>query len=240
MKKAIILSLAALTAALAIHAGCERADTTEVKGDPEEKGSPVGGIEKVQTVKESGSGEAESSVKATVRKHLEEISLCYMGAALGSNASGKVAMKWTITATGDARNVSVDDNQGASDELVKCLIRNIETWKFPPQKRAIEVSHPFSFKLGSEVSATIRKNLDGINLCYKNNASDSKSPGKVVMKWTITITGDVKNVSARENQGASEGLVKCLIRDIETWKFPFRESDTEVSYPFSFVSFGFK
>lgn len=239
MKKTIILPLAVLTAALAIHAGCERADTPEVKSDPEEKGSPVEGVEKVQTVEESGSGEAESFVKATVRKHLEEISLCYMGAALGSNASGKVAMKWTVTATGDARNVSVDDNQGASDELVKCLIRNIETWKFPPQKRAIEVSHPFSFKLGSEVSTTARKHLEEVNLCYKNNASESKSPVKVVMKWTITTTGDVKNVSAGENQGASEGLVKCLIGKIETWRFPSRESDTEIRYPFNFVSFGF-
>lgn len=238
--KRTILSILVLAVAVMIHTGCEKKSVSAAKSDAEEKDSLVEGTKQVQIVQKPVSGEAESFVKATVRKHLEEISLCYMGAALESNTSGKVAMKWTITATGDASNVSVDDNQGASDELVKCLIRNIETWKFPPQKHAVEVSHPFSFTLGSEVSATIRKKLGGINLCYKNNASGSKSPEKVVMKWTITTTGDVKKVSASDNQGASEGLVKCLIREIETWKFPSRESDTEVSYPFSFVSFGFK
>ena len=150
MKRTILLILSVLAVAVIIHTGCEKNSGSAAKSDAEEKGSLVEGTKQVQTVQKPGSGEAESFVKVTVRRHLEEISLCYMGAALGSNASGKVAMKWTVTATGDARNVSVDDNQGASDELVKCLIRNIETWKFPPQKRAIEVSHPFSFKLGSD------------------------------------------------------------------------------------------
>jgi hypothetical protein len=145
MKRTILLIVPVLTAAAIIHTGCQKISGSEAKSDAEGKGSPVEGTKQVQIVQKPGSGEAESFVKATVRKHLEEINLCFMGTALGSNASGKVAMKWTVTATGDARNVSVDDNQGASEELVKCLIRNIETWKFPPQKRAIEVSHPFSF-----------------------------------------------------------------------------------------------
>lgn len=235
MKRAILVIMSVSAVAVTIHTGCEKKPVSAAESDAEEQGSPAEGAKQVQIVQKTAPGEAGSFVKATARKHLGEISLCFMGTALRSNTSGKVVMKWTVTATGDASNVSVDDNQGASDELVKCLIRNIETWKFPPQKHAVEVSHPFSFTLGSEVSATIREKLGGINLCYKNNASDSKSPGKVVMKWTITTTGDVKNVFANENQGASEGLVKCLIRNIETWKFPSRESDTEVSYPFSFA-----
>ena len=91
------------------------------------------------------------------------------------------------------------------------------------------------------IAKVVRKHLREIQYCYeKNLLLNSKLAGKLIMEWTITISGSVSVVKTKSNTMATPAVAMCISAKIKRWKFPRPKGGiVVVSYPFIFNSIGF-
>jgi hypothetical protein len=70
------------------------------------------------------------------------------------------------------------------------------------------------------------------------NEQKKKNPGlsgKLVMRWTIQITGRTHGVSVRTDEFKSTYLASCLSGLIKSWSFPrHRIQGAPIDFPFTF------
>jgi TonB family protein len=94
-------------------------------------------------------GELDPNMVAKeVRSRLGAIKACYERALKRNpNLSGKVVVRWTITAAGTVQGVDIDQDSLGDSEVTNCIKGLVARWRFPtPQGGSVEVSFPFVFQ----------------------------------------------------------------------------------------------
>jgi hypothetical protein len=87
------------------------------------------------------------------------------------------------------------------------------------------------------IKRVVRQNKAQIQYCYAQALQTSeKLAGRLAIKWGITESGAVTDVTVVANETGSESLAKCVAAKIRTWKFPAPEGGGKVviTYPFVF------
>ncbi|MCM2334922.1 MAG: AgmX/PglI C-terminal domain-containing protein [Anaeromyxobacteraceae bacterium] len=76
-------------------------------------------------------------IRAVIKEHAQQIRFCYEEQlAVNPKLAGKVIVRWTIDADGNASNASVD-GAGTSlndDKVHQCMMARIVSWQFPKPK----------------------------------------------------------------------------------------------------------
>ncbi|MBN2575129.1 MAG: AgmX/PglI C-terminal domain-containing protein [Deltaproteobacteria bacterium] len=94
-------------------------------------------------------GELDPSlVSKEVRTRIGAIKACYERALKRNpNLSGKIKVRWTITAAGTVSVVEIDEDTMGDAEVVACIKGLVRRWRFPaPSGGSVEVVYPFVFQ----------------------------------------------------------------------------------------------
>jgi hypothetical protein len=76
-------------------------------------------------------------IRAVIREHAAQIRFCYEEQlAVNPKLAGKVAIRWTIDADGNASNATIDAGSTslADDKVHQCMMARIVSWQFPKPK----------------------------------------------------------------------------------------------------------
>lgn len=76
-------------------------------------------------------------IRAVIKEHAQQIRFCYEEQlAVNPKLAGKVVIKWTIDADGNASNATVvaDGTSLADDKVHQCMMARIVSWQFPKPK----------------------------------------------------------------------------------------------------------
>jgi hypothetical protein len=86
------------------------------------------------------------------------------------------------------------------------------------------------------IKRVIVSHLDEIEKCYKDSLIYSSShEGRVVYKWSLNNTGDVKDITILSSNISNTDLELCVKQRIITWNFDKPETnEAEIIYPFVF------
>lgn len=85
------------------------------------------------------------------------------------------------------------------------------------------------------IADVVRRNLGQIRFCYEQGLQlDNALAGRVAVKWTIDASGSVKLAKVQNTTLNNKNVEECILRRLQTWKFPVPEGSQEVpvSYPF--------
>jgi TonB family protein len=94
-------------------------------------------------------GELDPSlVSKEVRARIGAIKACYDRALKRNpNLSGKVKIRWTITAAGTVSAVEVEEDSMGDAEVSSCIKGLVSRWRFPaPSGGSVDVVYPFVFQ----------------------------------------------------------------------------------------------
>jgi TonB family protein len=86
-------------------------------------------------------------VSKEVRARIGAVKACYERALKRNpNLSGKVKVRWTITAAGTVSGVDIADDSMGDSEVSSCIKQLVARWRFPaPSGGSVEVEFPFVF-----------------------------------------------------------------------------------------------
>jgi TonB family protein len=89
-----------------------------------------------------------SLVSKEVRARLGAIKACYDRALKRNpNLSGKVKIRWTITAAGTVAAVEIEEDSMGDAEVSSCIRGLVSRWRFPaPSGGSVDVVYPFVFQ----------------------------------------------------------------------------------------------
>lgn len=84
-------------------------------------------------------------VHARIKKLAPDVLECYQAARVNQpELAGVVRVKWTIMPNGRTAAVTVEKSIPNMNELDKCIVGRIESWRFPSHHgSAARVSYPF-------------------------------------------------------------------------------------------------
>jgi len=94
-------------------------------------------------------GELDPSlVSKEVRTRIGAIKACYERALKRNpNLSGKVKVRWTITAAGTVSAVEIEEDSMGDSEVSSCIKGLVTRWRFPaPSGGSVDVVYPFVFQ----------------------------------------------------------------------------------------------
>jgi TonB family protein len=86
-------------------------------------------------------------VSKEVRARIGAVKACYERALKRNpNLSGKIKVRWTITAAGTVSGVDISDDSVGDSEVSSCIKQLVARWRFPaPSGGSVEVEFPFVF-----------------------------------------------------------------------------------------------
>jgi TonB family protein len=86
-------------------------------------------------------------VSKEVRARIGAVKACYERALKRNpSLSGKVKVRWTITAAGTVSGVDISDDSMGDSEVSSCIKQLVARWRFPaPSGGSVEVEFPFVF-----------------------------------------------------------------------------------------------
>ncbi|HJX52710.1 MAG TPA: AgmX/PglI C-terminal domain-containing protein [Polyangia bacterium] len=86
-------------------------------------------------------------VSKEVRARIGAVKACYERALKRNpNLSGKIKVRWTITAAGTVSGVDIADDSMGDSEVSSCIKQLVARWRFPaPAGGSVEVEFPFVF-----------------------------------------------------------------------------------------------
>jgi TonB family protein len=89
-----------------------------------------------------------SLVSKEVRTRIGAIKACYERALKRNpNLSGKVKVRWTITAAGTVSAVEIEEDSMGDNEVASCIKGLVSRWRFPaPSGGSVDVVYPFVFQ----------------------------------------------------------------------------------------------
>jgi TonB family protein len=89
-----------------------------------------------------------SLVSKEVRTRIGAIKACYERALKRNpNLSGKVKVRWTITAAGTVAAVEIEEDSLGDNEVSSCIKGLVSRWRFPaPSGGSVDVVYPFVFQ----------------------------------------------------------------------------------------------
>lgn len=87
-------------------------------------------------------------VTKEVKARMGAIKACYERALKRNpSLSGKVVVRWTITAAGTVSGIDIDQDSLGDSEVTSCIKSLVARWRFPaPSGGAVDVSFPFVFQ----------------------------------------------------------------------------------------------
>jgi len=94
-------------------------------------------------------GELDPSlVSKEVRTRIGAIKACYeRSLKRNPSLSGKVKVRWTITAAGTVASVEIEEDSMGDAEVTSCIKGLVSRWRFPaPSGGSVEVVYPFVFQ----------------------------------------------------------------------------------------------
>jgi hypothetical protein len=94
-------------------------------------------------------GELDPSlVSKEVRARIGAIKACYERALKRNpNLSGKIKVRWTITAAGTVAHVDIEEDNMGDNEVSSCIKGLVSRWRFPaPSGGSVDVVYPFVFQ----------------------------------------------------------------------------------------------
>ena len=94
-------------------------------------------------------GELDPSlVSKEVRTRIGAIKACYeRSLKRNPNLSGKIKVRWTITAAGTVSSVEIEEDSMGDAEVVSCIKGLVSRWRFPaPSGGSVDVVYPFVFQ----------------------------------------------------------------------------------------------
>lgn len=94
-------------------------------------------------------GELDPSlVSKEVKARIGAIKACYERALKRNpNLSGKVKVRWTITAAGTVATVEIEEDSMGDSEVSSCIKGLVSRWRFPaPSGGSVDVVYPFVFQ----------------------------------------------------------------------------------------------
>jgi TonB family protein len=100
-------------------------------------------------------GELDPSlVSKEVRVRIGAVKACYERALKrNSKLSGKVKIRWTITAAGTVSAVEIEEDSMGDTEVASCMKGLVRRWRFPaPSGGSVDVVYPFIFEPNKEAS----------------------------------------------------------------------------------------
>jgi hypothetical protein len=114
---------------------------------------PVRGVVKSEAPSVDGPLDP-SLVSKEVRARIGAIKACYERALKRNpNLSGKVLIRWTITAAGTASDVEIEKDGMGDAEVSSCMKGLVGRWRFvAPSGGSVEVVYPFIFEPAKEAS----------------------------------------------------------------------------------------
>jgi TonB family protein len=88
----------------------------------------------------------------------------------------------------------------------------------------------------AELGAYSQAQQGGLTACYQDGLKKRpKLHGRVTVRFTIQPSGDVADVTVRENTLRAPEVVACIVKRIGAWKTPFRPAAAAtVELPFNF------
>ncbi|MBN2499070.1 MAG: energy transducer TonB [Deltaproteobacteria bacterium] len=94
----------------------------------------------------AGSLSREAILK-TIKAHLEAIRACYeKGLTRDAELEGKVLTKILVQPDGRVSSCRVEQSTLGDEEVGACIVKEIETWRFPAAARPSVIHYPFVFK----------------------------------------------------------------------------------------------
>ena len=94
-------------------------------------------------------GELDPSlVSKEVRTRIGAIKACYeRSLKRNPNLSGKIKVRWTITAAGTVSGVEIEEDSMGDAEVTSCIKGLVARWRFPaPSGGSVDVVYPFVFQ----------------------------------------------------------------------------------------------
>jgi TonB family protein len=93
-------------------------------------------------------------VAKEVRTRIGTIKACYERALKRNpSLSGRVLIRWTITAAGTVSDVEIEEDSLGDAEVASCIKRLVGRWRFPaPSGGSVDVVYPFIFEPNKEAS----------------------------------------------------------------------------------------
>jgi hypothetical protein len=116
--------------------------------------------------------------------------------------------------------------------------RNVGGVVFKAPTRTIGVRGQLSRE---EIQKVVAQHLREIQYCYeKNLLLNPNLTGKVIMEWTIALSGAVSIVKTATSTMQTPAVAMCISASISKWMFPAPRGGTVVvTYPFIFNQVGF-
>lgn len=111
---------------------------------------PVGKpVPRVRQAKATVSGGLDRDIiRRIVRAHINEVRHCYnQGLAKDPDLGGKVAVQFTIVATGKVGESKVDSTTLSDQNVGECVAKAVKRWKFPKPQGGVDVSVTYPFVL---------------------------------------------------------------------------------------------
>ena len=92
-----------------------------------------------------------------------------------------------------------------------------------------------------EIAKVINSHMHQIQQCYERALLHEPGlAGKLVIKWTIGLSGEVASVGTQNSSLKDPGVGECILDKLKAWRFPRPQGGTvQVTYPFVFNSVGF-
>lgn len=90
--------------------------------------------------------------------------------------------------------------------------------------------------LGTEpIRRVVMAHVGALRACYEMEAQKNPAlAGKITLAWTIEPTGVVSKAAVASTTMHDERVEKCLVRQVQSWRFPQSGGSAAVSYPFTF------
>lgn len=89
------------------------------------------------------------------------------------------------------------------------------------------------------IAKYVKGRIRAITGCYEKELKRNTGlKGKIVVRFTITETGRVKDVEIDENTLGNDQVVNCIKATIRSWVFPIKDNECPVAYPFVFSPAG--
>ena len=91
------------------------------------------------------------------------------------------------------------------------------------------------------VARTVNAHLQEVRACYERALlKEPGLAGKVVLEWTISLSGDVATAKTKSSTLHNSAVESCILQDLKSWRFPPAKGGLViVSYPFLFNSVGY-
>jgi hypothetical protein len=90
-------------------------------------------------------------IRRVVASHRGALLACYEIEAQRDPAlAGMITLTWVIDATGIVSKAAVVSTTMHNERVEKCLVRQVQSWRFPPSGGSAAVNYPFAFRVAGD------------------------------------------------------------------------------------------